>query len=77
MIMGMSSDWTEEMRQFVRDTYRRTGHSASSIARDLNHKHRTAFTKNSIIGMARRLGLGSPTGRNRPVPPLKDLAAGT
>jgi GcrA cell cycle regulator len=69
----MQSTWEEAHSKALRE-YLDKGMSFSEIARALNERFGTAYTRNAAIGRARRIGLSTPeraggTAPNGPKPP--------
>lgn len=59
-----NSAWTDALLKEVAERYAR-GESASAIARALNFKHRTSFSRNAIISKLHRTGLSGTSPRKR------------
>ena len=57
----MQSTWEEAHSVALRDCLEK-GMSFAEIARALNERFGTAYTRNAAIGRARRLGLSVPCG---------------
>jgi GcrA cell cycle regulator len=67
------SGWTEQHSQALRE-YLAKALSFSEIAKAINAKFNTAYSRNATIGRARRMGLAGPPRperRARPKPPPK------
>ena len=64
----MQSNWAEEHSQALRE-YLERGLSYSEIARAINARFNTAYSRNAAIGRAKRLGLSSPEQPDRPARP--------
>jgi GcrA cell cycle regulator len=65
-----SSDWAEEHSQALRD-YLAKGLSFSEIAKAINARFSTAYSRNATIGRARRMGLDGPRKPDRPARPKR------
>ena len=68
-----AADWTPEHCQALRE-YKARGMSYAQIAKAINQRFATAFSRSATIGRARRMGLispGRPDGRSRPGDKLK------
>ena len=61
----MQSSWAEEHSQALRQ-YLQKGLSFSEIAKAINARFNTAYSRNATIGRARRLGLSGPERPARP-----------
>ena len=69
-----STDWAHEHGDALRQ-YRARGMSFSQIARAINAKFNTDYTRSATIGRARRMGLAGPDRpRDRPRLPPKAAA---
>lgn len=68
----MSIHWTEETKAFVSDLYCASGVcSFADMAKLLNEKFGTSYTRNAVMGVSKRLGLkGKP-----PAPPTKKTSS--
>ena len=61
----MQSSWAEEHSRALRE-YLEQGLSFSRIAKAINARFNTAYSRNATIGRARRMGLSAPEGANIP-----------
>jgi GcrA cell cycle regulator len=66
----MQSNWAEEHSQALRQ-YLQTGLSFAEIAKAINARFNTAYSRNATIGRARRLGLSGPEQSDRPARPKR------
>ncbi len=65
----MQTDWPAEHSEALRQ-YRAGGMSHAEVARAINARFGTAYSRNAVIGRGKRLGLGGPEGREEsPKPP--------
>jgi GcrA cell cycle regulator len=64
----MQSNWAEEHSQALRQ-YLQTGLSFAEIAKAINARFNTDYSRNATIGRARRLGLSGPERSDRPARP--------
>ena len=64
----MQSSWAEEHSRTLRE-YLQNGLSFSQIAKAINARFRTSYSRNATIGRARRMGLSTPERLDRPVRP--------
>jgi len=55
--MTFQSRWTEELKAQAKQLW--TDHSATQIAEILNAQHGTALTRNAVVGLMHRAGLGA------------------
>ena len=68
-----AADWTPEQCRALRE-YHARGMSYAQIAKAINERFATAYSRSATLGRARRMGLmgsGRPAGRNRPGDKLK------
>jgi GcrA cell cycle regulator len=66
----MQSNWAEQHSQALRE-YLRTGLSFAQIAKAINARFNTAYSRNATIGRARRLGLSGPERPEQPARPKR------
>jgi len=66
----MQTDWAEEHSQALRE-YLQKGLSFSEIAKAINARFNTAYSRNAAIGRARRLGLSGPERPGRSARPKR------
>jgi GcrA cell cycle regulator len=64
----MQSNWAEQHSLALRE-YLKTGLSFAEIAKAINARFNTAYSRNATIGRARRLGLSGPERSGRPARP--------
>ena len=62
------SSWAEEHSQALRE-YLERGLSFSEVAKAINARFNTAYSRNATIGRARRMGLSGPERPDRPAGP--------